>query len=143
MNFRDWHEIRLGDVADILNGSEFTPTIWLGKKGYLNQRVCFIKPNKDYIHNYFIYEVIKPYMKFFEHSKSGTKVIHLGKSDIDTIKVILPPKDLLVDLKDLINPIYTKMLEVSKENFILNELRDNLLPKLLSGEISVPIESSF
>jgi type I restriction enzyme, S subunit len=130
------------NVGDILVGmdAEFTPTIWFGKKGYLNQRVCLIKPNKDYIHNYFIYEVIKPYMKFFEHSKTGTTVIHLGKSDIDTIKVVLPPKDLLFHFKDLINPIYSKMLEVSKENFILNELRDNLLPKLISGEIRVPIE---
>lgn len=130
------------NIGDILLGmdAEFTPTIWKGKKAYLNQRVCQLKPNKDYVHKYYVYELIKPFMKFYEHSKVGTTVIHLGKADIDKIRICIPTKEVLKEFSILINPIFQKILEVSNENLLLKEIRDTLLPKLMSGEIRVPVE---
>ena len=129
--------------GDILIGmdAEFRPTIWSGKKGYLNQRVCLIKSNKDYIHDYYLYELIKPHMQFFEFSKVGTTVIHLGKSDIDSIKVIIPIINCLESYSKIVDPLHGKLVNVSVENRKLRKVRDTLLPKLMSGEIRVPLES--
>lgn len=131
------------NAGDILVGmdAEFTPTIWRGEQGYLNQRVCMFKPNKSYIHNYFIYESIKPYMKLMEFAKVGTTVIHLGKSDIDNMKLIIPDNEILSEFNHLIEPLYDKLIEVSKENRGLINLRDTLLPKLMSGEIRVQLNN--
>lgn len=129
-------------TGDILVGmdAEFTPTIWRGNEGYLNQRVCMFKSNNDYLHDYFIYEIIKPYMNLMEFSKVGTTVIHLGKGDIDNMKIVIPDRDILKLFYKIIDPIYSKLIEVANENRILTDLRDKLLPKLMSGEIRVPID---
>ena len=129
-------------TGDILVGmdAEFTPTIWRGNEGYLNQRVCMFKSNKDYLHDYFIYEIIKPYMNLMEFSKVGKTVIHLGKGDIDNMKIVIPKRDILKLFYKIIDPIYSKLIEVANENRILTDLRDTLLPKLMSGEIRVPID---
>ncbi|HDR7854642.1 restriction endonuclease subunit S [Bacillus paranthracis] len=128
--------------GDILIGmdAEFTPTIWTGETALLNQRVLMMKPNKEYIHKYFMYESIKPYMRFFENAKTGTTVIHLGKADIDTVKIVNPGKRVLLDFSNLINPIYIQILDKAAENMILRKIRDTLLPKLMSGEVSVSME---
>ena len=117
--------------------AEFTPTIWKGEIGYLNQRVCMFISNKNYIHDYFIFSAIKPHMKFLEFSKVGTTVIHLSKSDIDNIKIILPDKILLEQYKNVMQPIFDEMVRISMENKDLKKIRDALLPKLMSGEIRV------
>lgn len=128
--------------GDILVGmdAEFTPTMWNGDKGYLNQRVCMIKPNKNYIHKHFIYELIKPIMKFFEFSKVGTTVIHLSKKDIDSIRIVKPCNIVNEKYYKLINPIYEMIIGLNKQNRDLIKLRDTLLPKLMSGEIRVNID---
>uniref|UniRef100_A9A7U6 Restriction modification system DNA specificity domain n=1 Tax=Methanococcus maripaludis (strain C6 / ATCC BAA-1332) TaxID=444158 RepID=A9A7U6_METM6 len=115
--------------------AEFRPYFWLGNIGYLNQRVCTFKPKYEWIHNYFIYETIKEPLNFFEKSKVGTTVIHLGKSDIDTFKIIVPDEVTLKNFYITIDPIFDKIIENSKQNRYLSNLRDLLLPKLMSGEI--------
>ncbi|WP_415313359.1 restriction endonuclease subunit S [Clostridium perfringens] len=131
-------------TGDILVGmdAEFTPTIWHGETGYLNQRVCMFKSKISYISDYFLYESIKPYMKFMESAKVGTTVIHLGKSDIDKLTIILPSIDIIKRFSEISNSILVKMINIYNENRNLNKLRDTLLPKLMSGEIRVPLENS-
>ncbi|CAM3809498.1 restriction endonuclease subunit S [Pontibacter korlensis] len=125
--------------GDIIVGmdAEFSPCIWQGEKAYLNQRVCYFKPLNSSIHSYFIFESIKPHLKFFEAAKVGTTVIHLGKSDIDTFKVIIPTEDKLEAFYNLIDPLFNKVIHLSSEINTLTQLRDTLLPKLISGEIDV------
>ncbi|MCX0385376.1 restriction endonuclease subunit S [Clostridium perfringens] len=131
-------------TGDILVGmdAEFTPTIWHGETGYLNQRVCMFKSKISYISDYFLYESIKPYMKFMESAKVGTTVIHLGKSDIDKLTIILPSIDIIKRFSEISNSILVKMINIYNENRNLNKLRDTLLPKLMSGEIRVPLENN-
>ena len=44
---------------------------------------------------------------------------------------------------ELISPIYEKMLLNTQENQILSDIRDTLLPKLISGELQVPNAKNF
>lgn len=37
-------------------------------------------------------------------------------------------------------PIVDKLIQLSVESFYLEQIRDTLLPKLMSGEIRVPVE---
>lgn len=130
------------NTGDLLIGmdAEFIPTIWKGQKSVLNQRVCYIQPNKPYIHPLFVKHLLTPIMKFFENYKVGTTVIHLGKKDIDSINIIHPEKDLLHSFNKITDPIYQKINLLYQENTRLINLRDTLLPKLMSGEIELPDE---
>jgi type I restriction enzyme S subunit len=50
-------------------------------------------------------------------------------------KFVIPPQKLAIEYSEKIQPIVEKVDEIRKENQTLTELRDLLLPKLMSGEI--------
>ena len=127
------------ECGDILAGmdAEFIPHIWRGEKGVLNQRLCKFVPKYDYVSKYYIYSLVYPKLAFVQSYKVGTTVSHLGKADIDRFKVIVPPEDIIMQYSKIVNSYFAEIVKVSNENQILSSLRDTLLPKLMSGELSV------
>ncbi len=125
--------------GDVLAGmdAEFKPYLWSGEKALLNQRVCRFRSKHEYVSNIFIFELIKPHLHFYEKTKSGTIVIHLGKSDINQIEIIKPKKPVLLLFKEISDPILFKYKNNNKEIRTLTKTRDTLLPKLMSGEIRI------
>ena len=116
--------------------AEFRPHFWLGQVGWLNQRVCQFKP-KEGFSRLFVREMIRPRLEFFENSSVGTTVIHLGKGDIDTFKTILPDVDTSKLFTEITEPLIDCIISNSKENESIRNLRDTLLPKLISGELQI------
>lgn len=51
-----------------------------------------------------------------------------------------PTDDIILKFTDVVTPIYKKIQDNVVENQKLSEVRNSLLPKLMSGEIRVPIE---
>ncbi len=131
-------------AGDLIIGMDavFRPYIWVGPESLLNQRLCLFKPVRTIIHNYFIKESIKPILTFYEKSKVGTTVIHLGKADIDSWKVVIPDDRCFAMFKEIINPIVLKIINNASTNNTLIQIRDGLLPKLMSGKIRVPVSDS-
>ena len=58
-------------------------------------------------------------------------------SDTLSFELILPSEDELAKYQALVSPMYAQMRINAIENDKLKRLRDNLLPKLMSGEIDV------
>ena len=127
------------EAGDIVAGmdAEFTPYVWQGEKGVLNQRCCKFKGKYEGISNYFILFLIKPELEYVQSYKTGTTVSHLGKSDIDRFVFLTPPLDVVLDFSEIVNPIIKEVVNRAKESRRLAELRDTLLPKLMSGELKV------
>jgi type I restriction enzyme S subunit len=101
---------------------------------------------KDGVSRLFVRETIRPRLEFFEKSSVGTTVIHLGKGDIDTFKSFVPASHLSILFKELTDPLIEKVISNSKETESLKNMRDTLLPKLISGELEVNeslLESTF
>ena len=128
--------IETGDVVAGMD-AEFVPHLWFGEKGVLNQRCCKFKSNIEDISNYFILYFIKPQLEFVQSYKTGTTVSHLGKSDIDRFKFITPPLDVVLDFSKIVNPIKEHAVIIANESRRLSELRDVLLPRLMSGIIKM------
>lgn len=128
--------IKRGDIVAGMD-AEFTPYIWKGELGVMNQRVCKFEPKSSLINNLFVYYLIKPSLYFVQSYKTGTTVSHLGKTDIDNFKVILPPKDTVIKFSNIISPYLEQSKNISAESRRLASLRDTLLPRLMSGEIEV------
>lgn len=125
------------ECGDIVAGmdAEFMPYIWRGDKGLLNQRVCKFIPKYDYVSNFYIYLVIRPELEFVQSYKVGTTVSHLGKSDIDKIKVIIPSKGVTEKFSRIVDSYLSEIIKIANENRRLAALRDALLSKLMNGEI--------
>lgn len=125
-------------AGDLIVGmdAEFRPKIWLGQTALLNQRLCHFKPKTGFS-KLFVREIIRPQLAFFENSSVGTTVIHLGKADIDTFNTVIPSTIILLIFEELSNSIFNTIVINSLENQQLTNLRDTLLPKLISGELEV------
>jgi type I restriction enzyme S subunit len=67
----------------------------------------------------------------------GTVFGSVNKSDIYGFEIIIPSQNLISKFNELLKPNETKIYLNEKENNTLKDLRDSLLPKLLSGKIRV------
>jgi type I restriction enzyme S subunit len=133
--FKDKYRVEAGDVLAGMDG-EFRPYIWKGPIAGLNQRVCKFEGESRYSSIYLWNAIRKPLYKL-EQAKTGTTVIHLGKSDIDEIEIPVPDEESLNEFNEVMGPVYRDMIRRERENRQLENLRDSLLPKLMSGEIRV------
>lgn len=61
----------------------------------------------------------------------------LNQTSMKSLKILIPPKNILDRFEETIKPLIGKILYNSKENKNLSEIRDSLLPKLMNGEIRV------
>ena len=127
------------EAGDIVAGmdAEFTPYVWQGERGVLNQRCCKFTSKFEGISNFYILFLIKPELEYVQSYKTGTTVSHLGKSDIDRFVFITPPLNIVLAFSEIVNPMLKEMVNRAKESRRLAELRDTLLPKLMSGELKV------
>ena len=68
---------------------------------------------------------------------SGTTVLHLGKEGVPTYEFGMPTCEVLDKFTTIAKPIFSKIELNAGNSNTLAELRDTLLPKLMSGEIRV------
>ena len=124
--------------GDIVAGmdADFTPYIWKGSKGLLNQRVCKFVPISESISRYYVMMMVKPELEFVSSYKVGTTVSHLGKSDIDRFTVLLPPVAIVERYSRIVDSILGQIVNNSTEATRLTEQRNSLLPQLMSGKIT-------
>ncbi|HDV6050893.1 TPA: restriction endonuclease subunit S, partial [Staphylococcus pseudintermedius] len=57
---------------------------------------------------------------------------------VKEMPILVPTSEILEKFKEIITPIFEKIELQQKENILLTQLRDTLLPKLMSGEIELP-----
>ena len=68
---------------------------------------------------------------------SGTTVLHLGKEGVPTYEFGMPTIEVLDKFTTIAKPIFSKIELNAGNSNTLAELRDTLLPKLMSGELRV------
>ena len=70
---------------------------------------------------------------------SGGSVFHnLSKSGFEELKVLLVSDDLAQRFDEIVEPLITKILENQQQSETLTQLRDTLLPRLISGQLRLP-----
>lgn len=70
--------------------------------------------------------------------EGSTGQTELSRTRLGNLAIITPPQTLQRAFGAAVSPYLTRMSENNRESRTLAELRDTLLPKLLSGELSVP-----
>ncbi len=131
----DAYLIQPKDIVVGMDG-EFRPYIWGSEPGLLNQRVCVFE-NKRPKGKAFLYYSIKPLLDIVEKTQVATTVIHIGKKDFDKFQITLPTKNVLDKFDELTDSVFEKIVNNRLENIRLENLRDTLLPKLMSSELDV------
>lgn len=103
---------------------------------WLNQRVGIFK---ERVENgvYFIFFLLssKKHQRIIKNLAFGTAQPNISSSDIEAIEILLPPKDIIKKFGRFFDPFFQSIINNLYENEKLSELRDNLLPKLISGKL--------
>ena len=68
----------------------------------------------------------------------GSAQPNISAADIMSIPCVIPTDDDLNTFNDIARPLFDLIISNQQENQYLLELRDSLLPKLMSGELDVP-----
>ena len=101
-----------------------------------------VRPKESLPLNYIYYLLNRD--AFHNHALSyanGTTVLHLNKNAVLEYMIVIPPKDIL-ERFDLCTTASIKKIGANiRENDGLENIRDLLLPKLMTGKIKVPLES--
>ena len=124
-----------GDIVVGMDG-EFRPYIWGNNEAWLNQRICVFE-NKRPHGKAFLYCTLKPLLYAVERTQIATTVIHIGKKDFDAFSITLPDEKTLDSFDLLTAPMIQQIVLNCFEKKRLADLRNILLPKLMSGEIDV------
>ena len=71
---------------------------------------------------------------------SGSVIRGLSKDDIFLYKVLVPSDKIMAEFHLLVSSMFSRIQYLKFETHSLSNLRDSLLPKLMSGKIRVPVE---
>lgn len=73
---------------------------------------------------------------------SGSVQLNFGPMHLKRIKMLIPPNEILNHFESAISKILLKLNQSRTESKKLVSIRDTLLPKLMSGEIRVPLDQA-
>ena len=110
----------------------------MGLEGAYSTGMRKLVIKNDNINQPFLYCLVKSnrIQRIIETFATGTTMLHAGKS-IKHMNFVLSDKKTMDDFGKIGNPIISIILTNLKEIEYLTNLRDTLLPKLMSGEIDV------
>jgi len=83
----------------------------------------------------FVYHFVKA--KDLASMNAGSAVPSMTTDILNAMEVAIPPASVLEEFESLVAPMYRAMQENDAQSKKLADLRDTLLPKLMSGEIDV------
>ena len=109
----------------------------VSEKSQSNQQINSIVP-KEGISVYYIYLLMQTLSETINKlGQSGSTIVNLNKTQFAKIPVTIPSEQVLCNFDTLCKPLFEMILSNQKENIKLTNLRDTLLPKLMSGELDV------
>ena len=128
-------EIIISNVGDV--GSVFLCPK-LEKPMTLGNNIILLRPKKDYL-TFYLYMLFKGGIgqHLIDGVTGGSAQRKFNKTDFRSIKVMMPPVNILIKFDRIVKPIFSKIEENRDEISRLTSLRDTLLPKLMSGELKI------
>lgn len=101
-----------------------------------NQSVVGVQPSEELPYT-FIYPFIVNKIHQLIAKQTGGAQQHINKGNVEELSVPLYTSNTIEEYNSIVEPIFNKISNNCFENERLIMLRDSLLPKLMSGELSV------
>ena len=135
--------VKAGDLLIAMTGAtigKFSMVPYSSEMLLVNQRVGkFFLGNNPVEKLPFIYCTLKQPEVYGEvvNRGQGSAQPNISASDIMSIPCVIPSKDAINDFNNTSQPLFDLIIRNQRENQDLSELRNALLPKLMSGELDV------
>ncbi|KUK83287.1 MAG: Type I restriction-modification system, specificity subunit S [Microgenomates bacterium 39_6] len=132
----DKYHIKNGDVLFSWSGS-LEVCLWPYGEGILNQHL--FKVTSEEYPKWFYYFWILYHLDEFRIIASGkaTTMGHIQRKHLTNAKVLVPNGASLENMSLIMTPVVSKLVKNSYEISKLQNIRDSLLPRLMSGKLRV------
>lgn len=136
-NIKPEYVIHNGDVLFSWSGS-LEVVIWCGGEGALNQHL--FKVTSAEFPKWFYYLWTRNHLPAFQQiaASKATTMGHIQRKHLTEAKVLVPPAELIQRLGTRIEPLVDRWLANAVQAQTLTQLRDTLLPRLISGQLRLP-----
>ena len=129
-----------GDEIIISNVGANVGTVFrcprMEKRMSLAPNAIMLRSDK-YEHYLYLYFISHYGQQQLQSIVTGSAQPKFNKTNFRSLEVILPDEATLSKITDMYTPMYEQMVSNLRENKALTEIRDFLLPKLMSGELDV------
>lgn len=135
-NIKSEYIVHDGDVIFSWSGSLLVD-IWCGGTCGLNQHL--FKVTSDVYDKWFYYLWTAHHLDRFIAiaADKATTMGHIKREELSKAEVLIPSEESYMEISSIMQPIFELMISNRIEARKLAALRDELLPKLMSGEIDV------
>jgi type I restriction enzyme S subunit len=128
------------------------PGIVIGRKGTLGE-VIYLSENfypidttfyiktKSFSPNLYFEKFLVSSMNF-QNMNTDSAVPGLNRNLAESIKISIPPQTKITRFNEMVDPFFQKQISNNNQIYTLENLRDTLLPKLMSGEVRMRIRDS-
>ena len=140
--------IRQRDILFSWSGNPDTSIdtfVWQRGDAWLNQHIFKVIPS-DNVPRAFLLQLLrskKPVFTEIARNKQTTGLGHVTVKDLKEMQIALPQLDLFQSALQILEVMHERVFLGEQENLCLSELRDTLLPKLISGELRIPDAEKF
>lgn len=126
------------DILLSLTGNIGRICLVYGDNYLLNQRVAKLKPLKqefyEFVYLFFRSDFLR---KTLENYSNGAAQQNLSPVEMSELRFATPTEKLLKDFSRITNSFFDEIIILLKKNQVLQDTRDLLLPRLISGKLSV------
>ncbi|MCA9487141.1 MAG: restriction endonuclease subunit S [Nanoarchaeota archaeon] len=126
--------VDINDVLMVMDGAS-SGRVEIGYKGVLGSTLAKLKTNE--LLNYYTYFYLKSKEQELNANTTGTSIPHTDKGRINNSKIVLASKEIYFHFNKHVTSIINKRILLREEIQSLQQIRDSLLPKLMSGQIRV------
>ncbi|HXQ33467.1 MAG TPA: restriction endonuclease subunit S, partial [Anaerolineales bacterium] len=105
----------------------------------INQGFIGMLPEEG-ISNLFILLWAKANQQVILGRANGSTFLEISKSNFRPIQLICPTSTVMKAFDERVRPLYQRIANNERETESLIDIRDSLLPKLISGQIQIPSE---
>lgn len=138
---KDVQKLEKGDILMSLTGNVARVCIVSENDCLLNQRVAKIQEKSNFSRGY-IYVLFRSQLvkEILLAIAKGTAQLNLSPVEAQKMKIIIPCDKVIDKISVIYDSLFNLLLQSTDEIKLLEKLRDSLLPKLMSGEIRVPLD---
>ena len=131
--------VRKNSIGVTCIGSNLGKVYLNTSNSYTNQQINTLELNDNLLYPY-AFIMLKRYKDNFINMSSGSAVPIINKTAFSGIKAVVPKDNILSSFFQIGDSILKNIEMNQVQNITLKNLRDTLLPKLMSGEIRVAMK---
>jgi type I restriction enzyme S subunit len=112
-------------------------------KAAIGRNITALRPNSVNVSRTYLIELLLSRFMRKEiefRTDSGTILDALNVKNIPSLRAVLPDNACMQKFEEVAGPLRLQMNALHAQNVALAEVRDSLLPRLISGELEIPAE---